>query len=296
MNQWFKIAEWHLILAATCFMFFTGLRDDLVKWKPLTLTIMESIPLLMIVWMAQLKVVSLGGLLDIYEIPTLGGYFLSFIIIYITVRLANRLDQLDGLLAPIAGFTFLIFGLASALLNLHGYAILCFGMVGSLFGYFKFQSAKCKIVIGKNGCLLIGFLLGFMSLYLFNVAIMKQDHGYGGFRNLLINIPVTLSFLLFPLFYYLRRMILFVFFRIPWNHNIGFQQLLLEKGIKKSLIPYLLVMVQAVLIGLVIIFVYLHIGINLILGILFLFSLLVIWLIGYGLSKTKFKDRIKINL
>lgn len=76
----------------------------------------------------------------------------------------NLIDGMDGLAGGVSALAAAAFGLSFLLNGDRGAALVCFVLVGALFGFLAFNLPPAKIFMGDGGALFLGFTLAILPL------------------------------------------------------------------------------------------------------------------------------------
>lgn len=168
MLLWGDAATFELIrfpFLAMLFMFFMGLKDDLLEMKALKKLAIQ-VALASLVAFGGLRITSLNGFIGIHELSIWIQYPLTIFFIVGLTNAYNLIDGIDGLaggIASIAGLTF-----AGLFLSIgdYGFALCALSMTGALIGFLKYNFSPAKIFMGDTGSLSVGILLSILAVRL----------------------------------------------------------------------------------------------------------------------------------
>ena len=188
-------------------MFFIGFFDDLYSisfLKRLFLQILVS----SFCWNLGLKVEQIEFKWLIfnfgnYDIHPFLSYLITTIWIVGIINAFNWLDGLDGLAAGISLITSITIFLTGLSLNLNVELFLVVALAGAVFGFLMHNFNPAKIFMGDGGSYLIGSLIAFYSLFLYNTDL---ELGYG--KVGLLSIILLLFVPLFDMLYVIACRIL----------------------------------------------------------------------------------------
>jgi UDP-GlcNAc:undecaprenyl-phosphate/decaprenyl-phosphate GlcNAc-1-phosphate transferase len=186
-------------------MFFVGLKDDLQNLTLKMKLLGQFIAVGLLLSQPDFRVASLHGFLGIYQLPELISIVLS---VFITLGIINAFNLIDGIdgMASIVGIVILSsFGVLFYNLGLLYYVAICVSSVAMLIAFLRFNfSSRKKIFMGDTGALVLGLILGLMTMKLLS-------QGSNAFQMLAIGkgeIPLLLIGILFiPTFDVARVMI-----------------------------------------------------------------------------------------
>jgi UDP-N-acetylmuramyl pentapeptide phosphotransferase/UDP-N-acetylglucosamine-1-phosphate transferase len=186
------------IFPALTILFFLGIKDDLVVLSPITKLIGQSAAALFILANIKFEINSLHGFFGIGEINEWIGIVIGLFLILAIINAFNLIDGIDGLASSVGIVAFSGFAVVFFLAGRYFFGMTSIVMVGILTGFLFFNlSTRNKIFMGDTGSMLVGFMLGMMS-----VRFLALD--YDSLNHLpfnAIDIPIIIiSFLIVPLF------------------------------------------------------------------------------------------------
>lgn len=186
------------IYPALTILFFLGLKDDLVVLAPLTKLFGQSLASVFILMNPKLEINSLHGFLGINHIDHWIGICLGLFIMLAIINAFNLIDGIDGLASSIGIIAFSGFAVVFFFAERYFFGLTSIVMVGILTGFLFFNlSTKNKIFMGDTGSMLIGFMVGVMSIRF--LALDTASLGRLPFSA--IDVPIVLiSFIIIPLF------------------------------------------------------------------------------------------------
>ena len=159
------------LLTSLSIMFFIGLKDDFqdVSTRMKSLGQLISIGLLM--FHAELRITSFYGFMGIYEIHPLISVLLSLFILIGLINAYNLIDGIDGMASIIGIVVATSLGLLFFNLKMHFYLAVCVALVAMLFSFLRYNfSSSKKIFMGDTGSLLIGLVLGVLTMRLLSLG------------------------------------------------------------------------------------------------------------------------------
>ena len=144
-------------------MYLVGLIDDIYDLKPVLKLLGQII--------AALVVVYYGVTIDFISLPIGPTIHFGILAIPITViwivaitNAINLIDGLDGLASGVSMIALITIGFIAILQANVFIIMICSVLIGSLLGFLCFNFHPAKIFLGDSGALLIGFIVGFLSL------------------------------------------------------------------------------------------------------------------------------------
>lgn len=183
---------------ALSILLFLGLKDDLVVLSPSTKLLGQVIACLFIVANSKFQLVDLHGFLGIHDIPVWLGYTIALLLMLAIINAFNFIDGIDGLAASVGIVAFLSFAAIFCMAERYFMCLTCITLVGILVGFLFFNlSKRNKIFMGDTGSMLLGFMLGVMSVRF--LSLDQESINRIPFNA--VDIPVViLAFLIVPLF------------------------------------------------------------------------------------------------
>lgn len=162
VNYYFE--NWHYVLAALLLLFMVGLKDDLTNISPRKKFLGQLLAAVIVVCLADIRIVSFHGFLGLYELPYIFSVIFSILGITFVTNAFNLIDGIDGLAGSLATLIFLFFGGVFAYIGVFGLAVACFTIAGAIFGFLRYNFSPAKIFMGDNGSLVIGFLISVLCI------------------------------------------------------------------------------------------------------------------------------------
>ena len=151
------------LLLGAIVIYLVGLFDDLYDLKPILKLIGQVI--------AASIVVFYGVTIDFISIPIGPTIHFGWLSIPITIfwivaitNAINLIDGLDGLAAGVSTIALVTIAFIAILQGNIFIIMICSVLIGSLLGFLVFNFHPAKIFLGDSGALLLGFIIGFLSL------------------------------------------------------------------------------------------------------------------------------------
>lgn len=160
------------LLGAIMVMFFIGLVDDLIGMRPKSKLIGQIVVTLSIILLTNIRIVSLYGILGVYELPYLVSILLTVLFFITIINAYNLIDGIDGLAGLFAITVNILF---AAFFYLNSNYFMCFlsvGVIGALISFLRvnFSNSK-KMFMGDTGSMVIGFLLAYQAIMLLSTDL-----------------------------------------------------------------------------------------------------------------------------
>ena len=172
----------HLIGAVTI-MFMIGVKDDLVISTARVKLVGQIMATMFIIFSPAMKLTSLGGFMGIYEIPGFLGYFITAFIIIAIVNSYNLIDGINGLAGIIGIVISAVYAMAFSLVKGYEFFVLLslFSM-GTLLAFlrYNFSRGAKKMFMGDSGSLMMGLIIGVLTINLLKINQPIDLIGPGG--------------------------------------------------------------------------------------------------------------------
>ncbi|MDY3536844.1 MraY family glycosyltransferase [Riemerella anatipestifer] len=160
-------------------LLYVGVMDDIVVMRAYKKLLAQIVVATLIVIGSDVRIRSLFGLFNIYELPYWVSIIFSIVTIIIMINSFNLIDGIDGLAGFYSIFCSIIFGVSYYRLGEYNYPmiILCSIITGSLIGflYYNLSDRSKKIFMGDTGSMIMGFLLAFTAIYFIDVFMYKGE-------------------------------------------------------------------------------------------------------------------------
>jgi UDP-GlcNAc:undecaprenyl-phosphate GlcNAc-1-phosphate transferase len=145
-------------------IFLVGILDDIFSLKPKTKLIGQIIAACIVAG-SGLLFSSIHNFVDdgYFEFGLL-AYPLTVFYLVAFANIINLIDGLDGLAAGITALTAATIGVLAVVTGRPGAALSSFIIVGACIGFLRYNIHPASIFMGDSGALLLGFLLGIVSL------------------------------------------------------------------------------------------------------------------------------------
>ena len=171
---WAEIEQIQFIIVSMLVVFFVGVIDDLLSLSPTRKLIGQIIAILMIIYLHDLQIDNMHGVLGIYGLPDIvATLFTVFVVIVITngFNLIDGVDGLAGSLGIVASFSFGLLSVISGQINM---SLIAFTLMGSLIGFLIYNKHPAKIFMGDTGSLVVGLVLSILAINTINSGIIND--------------------------------------------------------------------------------------------------------------------------
>ena len=194
------------LIASISILFFTGLLDDLRNLSPKIKFLCQIIGVAVLMFQPDFRILSFHGFMGIYEIPlyvSVGGSMFFLLGLINAFNLIDGIDGLTGITGVIVAsfYSYMLYNLGYFF-----YLSISLATIATLLAFLRFNfSNKRKIFMGDTGSLVIGLVLGILTLKLLSVA----DDAYSSLSFYRAQLPLFLIAVLFvPLLDTMRVMFL----------------------------------------------------------------------------------------
>ncbi len=195
------IEDYKYIVCTLLVMFFVGIKDDIIGTAPVKKLIAHMMVSMILVLMADIRIVSMHGIFGIDILPYWASIFLSLFTYIVVVNAFNLIDGVDGLASGIGFITSSAFGVWFAFAGDSVMACLAFSLAGSLLAFLIFNFSPAKIFLGDSGSLTIGLIICVLAIKMvsYDVSLIQNQF------ILKISKPIfAMSVLVYPLIDTLR--------------------------------------------------------------------------------------------
>ena len=172
----FSLTQLIVLIAAISILFFIGVRDDLIGIKPLKKISAQSISAALVIFVTDIRIQDLHGLLGIGEISYVISVALTIVLFVFLVNAFNLIDGIDGLAGSIGILVSTIFGIFFLINEYNFLALISLVLIGTIIGFLKFNlSDKNKLFMGDSGSLFIGFLIAYQAVGFLGMEITTYE-------------------------------------------------------------------------------------------------------------------------
>jgi UDP-GlcNAc:undecaprenyl-phosphate GlcNAc-1-phosphate transferase len=194
------------LIASISILFFTGLLDDFKNLSPKIKFLCQIIGVAVLMFQPDFRILSFHGFMGIYEIPlyvSVGG---SMFFLLGLINAFNLIDGIDGLTGITGVIVASFYSYMLYYLGHFFYFSIGLATIATLLAFLRFNFSNTrKIFMGDTGSLVIGLVLGVLTLKLLSV----DDIAYGSLSFYRAQLPLFLTAVLFvPLLDTMRVMFL----------------------------------------------------------------------------------------
>lgn len=190
------IDDYKYIVSTLLVMFFVGVKDDIIGTAPVKKLVAHVLVGMVLVLMADIRIVSMHGIFGVDVLPYWASVFLSLFTYIVVVNAFNLIDGVDGLAGGVGFIASSAFGAWFAFAGDYTMAALAIALSGSLLGFLFFNFSPAKIFMGDSGSLTIGLIIAILAIKLisYDVSAIHNDFILG------ISKPVfAMAVLVYPL-------------------------------------------------------------------------------------------------
>lgn len=154
------------LIAGLTILFMVGLKDDLVISTAKAKIIGQLISIAFILFLPDLQITSLHGFLNIYDIPAYLGLPMAFVLMLSIINAYNLIDGIDGLAGIIGIIICTTYSIIFFFTKKDFSFLVSISIIAILIAFLRFNlsSGTNKIFMGDSGSLIIGYLIGFLTL------------------------------------------------------------------------------------------------------------------------------------
>ena len=276
------------ILCAFIIIFLIGAKDDIDPVSPIKKFMGQLIASGILVFKANVKLTSLYGILNVYEIPEWASIILSIFTILVIMNAFNLIDGIDGLSGTIGTLIMMSMGVWFFLIDRVEIAIVAFSLAGSTIAFLKYNITPAKIFMGDTGSLLIGTVCAILAILFIEEhnVISESPYAFKAAPS------VAFGVLILPLFDILRVFVIRLAkrrspFQPDRNH---IHHLLIDTGMSHMQATSILFAVNLLFLFIVVKFQYLG-SLNLLILILAVALILSLILVAFNTNKIKLKNQ-----
>lgn len=286
------------LIASISILFFTGLLDDFKNLTPKIKFLCQIVGVALLMFQPDFRILSLHGFMGIYEIPlyvSVGGSMFFLLGLINAFNLIDGIDGLTGITGVIVAsfYSYLLYNLGYFF-----YLSLSLATIATLLAFLRFNfSNKRKIFMGDTGSLVIGLVLGVLTLKLLSL----DDTAYGSLSFYRAQLPLFLTGVLFvPLLDTMRVMFLRLtkgvsMFKPDRNH---LHHIIVDFGLSHRKASFFIGIVNftVALIMFFVIQTFNSFQSLFILGLLFLIAIMILFLMNKNKTALRLKIKIKKSM
>ena len=171
---WAEIEQIQFIIVSMLVVFFVGVIDDLLSLSPTRKVVGQIIAILMIIYLHDLQIDNMHGVLGIYELPDIVATFFTVFVVIVITNGFNLIDGVDGLAGSLGIVASVSFGLLAIISGQISMALIAFTLMGALLGFVLHNFHPAKIFMGDTGSLVVGLVLSILAINAINSGIINN--------------------------------------------------------------------------------------------------------------------------
>ena len=196
-----------LILGGMTFLFFLGLKDDLLILSPRKKFIGQLVVAFLLIIFTDTRIVGFSGIFGVEILPYWFSVLFTLFVYILIINGYNLIDGVDGLAGSLGLFSCTCFTVIFMIMNDISIATLAVGLMGALIPFLRLNfSKRRKIFMGDTGSMLVGFLMAFFVVRFLGQTQLNQVEQFESYAPIL-----ALSVVFFPLLDTLRIFMVRVF-------------------------------------------------------------------------------------
>ena len=194
------------LIASITILFFTGFLDDLWNLSPKIKFLGQFVGVALLMFHPEFRILSLHGFMGIFEIPLYVSIVGSMIFLLGLINAFNLIDGIDGLTGITGIIVASFYSFMLYKLEYYFFLSISIATIGTLLAFLRFNfSVSKKIFMGDTGSLVIGLVLGLLTLKFMSL----EDGAYAVLSFKRLQLPLFLVGVLFvPILDTLRVMFL----------------------------------------------------------------------------------------
>jgi len=219
------------IIIGLTILFFVGIKDDLMVLSAKYKVLAQLFAITFIVLHTDVDIHNFYGILGINEISIFITIPFSYFFMIFIINAYNLIDGIDGLAAMLGIVIFNIFAILFYFIELDIYFLLSVVTVGFLLAFLRFNlSNRNKIFMGDTGSMILGFLIGIMTLRFLALDITQFQEVYVLPQNSFL---IILAILFFPVIDVVRVIMIRLINkkRLFYPDRCHMHHILIDKGI-----------------------------------------------------------------
>lgn len=196
---WADLDNIQFVLVSLLIVFFVGVIDDLLSLSPFKKLFGQIIAVLLIIYLGEIQIDSMHGVLGIYELPEFFATLFTVFVVVVITNSINLIDGVDGLASGIGFISASSFGILAVLMKQFDMALIAFSLMGALLAFLKFNFHPARLFMGDSGSLVVGMILSVLAINSIKFGLVTGSYGMPNKGPL-----IAIVFLAIPLFDSLR--------------------------------------------------------------------------------------------
>ncbi len=192
------------VLAALCFTFMLGAKDDIVDLVANKKFIGQIFSAAIIVVLGNIRITSMYGLFGITFLDTYSSIFLSILTIIFIVNAFNLIDGINLLAGSISIVISVAFGAWFYVYGFTDYAVLAAAMSGAVLAFLKYNFTPARIFMGDSGSMSIGLLAAILAIQFIEMNELILNKGISIGQPIVASPAMAIAVLIIPIYDALR--------------------------------------------------------------------------------------------
>lgn len=201
MQQWLDTKYFFI---SVVLMFLIGLRDDVLALTPRQKLFSQFLPVFVLVFLENARLVSFYEMNNGQEFPPLLIYIISLFTVVIISNAYNLIDGIDGLAGTVGALALTFFGCWNYVAGQPYLSLIALCFAASLVAFLLFNWQPSSIFMGDTGALTIGLVLSYFAIRFINDNYALPDEHDAKFKA---SVSTAFCVLVVPLFDTLRVII-----------------------------------------------------------------------------------------
>lgn len=153
------------LIASISIIFLTGFLDDLKNLSPRIKFLGQFVGVAILMFRPEFRILSLHGFMGVFEIPLYASIGGSLFFLLGLINAFNLIDGIDGLTGITGIIVASFYSYMLYQLEYYFYLSISVATIGTLLAFLRFNfSVSKKIFMGDTGSLVIGLVLGLLTL------------------------------------------------------------------------------------------------------------------------------------
>ena len=182
--------SYFLLLFGVLLIFLLGILDDLVDIRAHLKFYVQILVSIILVWNADIRIVSLHGILGLETLPLWLSYSFSVLVITFFINAYNLIDGIDSLSSSVGIFVSICFGSVFLFNEAYIESVMAFSVFGSLLGFWFYNKPPAKIFMGDSGTLSMGLMMAFFAIKIANLPIDPEGKISPVFALVVLSYPI----------------------------------------------------------------------------------------------------------
>ena len=193
-----SVIKYNYLITALMIIFFIGIKDDLLVTAPMKKLLGQVLAVSILVVFGGVRITSMYGFFGVNELtPEVS----SALTIFTLIVIMNGFNLIDGINWLCSGVSLIITGFLGLWFiynQFYGLGVVAVSLIGSIIGFMWFNKTPAKIFMGDTGSLILGLIIGYLSIYFIQLNPIASEQALNSAPILMFGILIV------PLFDTLR--------------------------------------------------------------------------------------------